>query len=200
MRRALLIDLDGVVREWPGDGAELDGIEGLSREVVRAALFEPELLHRAVTGEITDEQWQLEAAARLHSAHGVECASALLSARSYPGRARRDVLEVCRRARQAVPVYLVTNATTRLDDHLDQLALVEEFDRVFNSSELGVAKPDVRIFTRVCRELQLSPPDVVFVDDTEAHVEAAAAAGLRAHLFTTTAGLEEALRRASMLV
>jgi putative hydrolase of the HAD superfamily len=182
--RALLLDLDGVVRDWPDD---LDGdrLGGLEPEAVRAALFEPELLHRAVTGVITDEAWQLEAAEHLRDAHGVDCAAALLEARSYPGRVRRKALALARRARRNVPVCLATNATSRLDEHLAALELSREFDYVFNSSELGFAKPDARIFEHACTALNLRTSEVVFVDDSQEHVDAAAALGLRSHRFTS---------------
>lgn len=201
MASALLIDLDGVLRDWPPDPRAVErlGALGLTLETVNAALFEPDLLHRAVTGVITDDEWQLEAAERLRAAHGVDCGAALLAGRAYPGRLRPDVLDLCRRARRRVPVSLITNATSRLADHLDQLALTREFDHVFNSSEMGVAKPGARIFERASDELGLSPEEVVFVDDTEGHVHAAAAVGLRAHVFTATAELAELLRRESIL-
>ncbi len=198
---ALLIDLDGVLRDWPPDDAAVDRLKGLglSLDTVNAALFDPDLLHRVVTGAITDEAWQLEAADQLRATHGVECGEALLAGRAYPGRLRPDVLDVCRRVRQHVPVSLLTNATSRLADHLHQLALATEFDRVFNSSEMGVAKPDTRIFERACDELRLTPDEVVFVDDTEGHVRAAASIGLRAHLFTTAAELEQILANEGIL-
>ena len=199
MVAALLVDLDGVIREWPSEDPR-GRIPGLDEAIVRAALFEPDLLHRAVTGQITDEQWQLEAAAILQEQEGVDCAAALTEARTYPGRVRPDVLDVCRRARKRVPLCLLTNATTRLSDHLEQLSLTTEFDRVFNSCELGLAKPDVEVFRRVCDDLGAEPSDIVYVDDTQRHVDAAQSVGLRAHLFTTTEELEALLRSESVLI
>ena len=197
--RALLIDLDGVVREWPKDVGDPDQIPGLDPEVVRAALFAQDLLDQVVIGAITDEAWRLEAARRIEEECGVECATALLDAATYPGKVRPDVLALCRRVRGRAPVGLVTNATTRLDDHLGQLGVAGEFDRIFNSSELGVAKPDVRVFRLACEALDVEPADVVFVDDTSGHVAAAASLGLRAELYTSVHALETLLRREGLL-
>ena len=197
--RAFLIDLDGVIREWPKDVGDPDRIPGLDPEVVRGALFADDLLGQVVIGAITDEAWRLEAARRIEEACGVECAAALAKAAAYPGEVRPDVLALCRRVRERAPVGLVTNATTRLDDHLGQLGIAGEFDRVFNSSELGVAKPDVRVFRLACEALDVAPADVVFVDDTSAHVEAAASVGMRAELYTSVAALETLLRREGLL-
>jgi len=193
------VDLDGVLRHWPRDESDNNRVTGLDPEVVRAALFEPNLLNRAVVGTITDEEWHVEAAAQLRAVHGIECAAALLEARAYPGVVDFDVLEVLRGARQVMPVCLLTNATTRLGDHLTALGLLEEFDRVFNSSELRVAKPDPGIFERVCADLQMHPSDVVFIDDSESHVKAALTFGMRAHVFSTSRELRDALARESIL-
>lgn len=197
--QAFLIDLDGVIREWPKDVGDPDRLPGLDPDVVRAALFAQDLLDQVVVGAITDEAWRLEAARRIEEACGVECAALLADAAAYPGEVRPEVLALCRRVRERAPVGLVTNATTRLDDHLRQLGIAGEFDRIFNSSELGVAKPDVRVFQLACEALDVAPADVVFVDDTISHVEAAASLGMRAELYTSAAALEMLLREAELL-
>lgn len=194
-----MIDLDGVIREWPKHVGDPDQIPGLDPEVVRAALFAPDLLDQVVIGAITDEAWRLEAARRIEESCGVECAAALANAAAYPGKVRPEVLALCRRVRERGPVGLVTNATTRLDDHLGQLGIADEFDRIFNSSKLGVAKPDVRIFQLACEALDLEPADVVFVDDTSGHVAAAASLGMRAELYTSADALETLLRGERLL-
>jgi hypothetical protein len=43
---ALVIDLDGVVREWPSHEPDLTKLTGLAPDLVRGALFESELLRR----------------------------------------------------------------------------------------------------------------------------------------------------------
>ena len=83
---------------------------------------------------------------------------------------------------------LITNATTRLDEHLDKLRLTTEFDHVFNSSEMGFAKPDVQIFELACDRLGLTPSDVVFVDDSPSHVEAAASVGINSSCPSPSSG------------
>jgi putative hydrolase of the HAD superfamily len=88
---------------------------------------------------------------------------------------------------------LLSNATDRLRSDLRALSLDDEFDAVFSSAELGVAKPDPEVFARVCTALGRTPEQCLFVDDSAEHVAAAAAVGLTAHLYRSTAGLEEFL-------
>lgn len=165
LKPLLLLDLDGVVRRFPP----------LSAEIAEAA-FEPALLHRAVTGEITDEQWRQEVG------HGWT---------AEPGEVIPEALALVRAARKQCFVALLSNATTRLEADLAELALDVEFDAVFNSARLGVAKPDPAIFRRVLTEL--GHETAVFCDDTAEHVEAACAAGLDGVHVPDTAALRTAL-------
>lgn len=52
-------------------------------------------------------------------------------------------------------------------------------DLVVYSHEVGLAKPDPRIYRHTERELGLAPHEIVFVDDTELVVESARACGWR---------------------
>ncbi|KPM55068.1 hydrolase [Frankia sp. R43] len=54
------------------------------------------------------------------------------------------------------------------------------------SHEVGLAKPDPRIYTLTCERLGVAPYDVVFLDDTPAAVEGARAAGWQGVLFHDT--------------
>ena len=53
------------------------------------------------------------------------------------------------------------------------------FDAVVISCEVGLSKPDPRIFRLCLERLGLPAPDVLFVDDRADNVEGAAAVGLR---------------------
>jgi putative hydrolase of the HAD superfamily len=57
------------------------------------------------------------------------------------------------------------------------------FEQLFISAELGLAKPDPRIFSLTLERLQVTPAQAVFVDDFRENVEAAADLGLQAIQF-----------------
>ena len=63
----------------------------------------------------------------------------------------------------------------------------EMTDLIIYSHEEGVEKPDQRIYALTCERLGVQPEEIVFLDDTEPNVAAAAAYGMRAILFTDTA-------------
>ena len=58
------------------------------------------------------------------------------------GEVDRRVLAVLREQRRSRPVALLSDATDRLPRDLQRLGPDGELDAVFNSSELGLAKPD----------------------------------------------------------
>lgn len=94
-----------------------------------------------------------------------------------------------------VPLYALSNwsaetfpiARARFD-------FLAWFDGIVISGELGVAKPDARIFAHLLETYRLQAPATVFVDDVPANTTAAAAAGLQPILFTDPAALRSALR------
>ena len=55
------------------------------------------------------------------------------------------------------------------------------------SYEVGIEKPDRRIYLLTCDRLGVPPGEVVFLDDLEANVAAARAVGMRAVRFRTNA-------------
>jgi len=60
-------------------------------------------------------------------------------------------------------------------------------DLIIYSHEVGVAKPERRIFELACAQLGVLPAEMVFLDDVEVNVEAARQLGIYAILFQNTA-------------
>lgn len=60
-------------------------------------------------------------------------------------------------------------------------------DVIIYSHEVGVSKPDPRIYHLACERLDVKPDETVFLDNVEAMVDGARAVGMHAVLFTETA-------------
>ena len=183
----VLFDFDGVVRRFPRNAEWHDQIAPVA--------FDPGLLDQAVTGKITDEEWRAEVLRRI----GEDGAAAVAAWSASAGEVNQAVLELVREARKHVPVGLLTNGTTRLAADLERLGITNEFDQIFNSCELGVAKPDLAVYEMVCAKLGVEPASVFFVDDSPGHVDAAREAGLQAVLFVDAVLLADELRDAGVL-
>ena len=59
-------------------------------------------------------------------------------------------------------------------------------DVLVYSYEVGIEKPDERIYEITCQRLGVHPSEVVFLDDLEPNVAAASRLGMRAVLFQST--------------
>ncbi|SDE23343.1 putative hydrolase of the HAD superfamily [Blastococcus fimeti] len=196
MHEALIIDLDGVLRHWVGQRtAEIEQRHDLPAGSLTAVAFASERLVPAVTGRVTDAAWRADVADELTRRHGVDGAAAVREWSAPVGEVDPDVLRLVRAQRRVRRVALLSNATDRLRSDLRALSLADEFDAVFTSAELGVAKPDPAVFARVCTALGVAPEACLFVDDSAANVAAAAEVGLQAHHHRSAAGLADFLDR-----
>jgi putative hydrolase of the HAD superfamily len=201
MIRALLIDLDGVIRTWrqQEDPAAEAGF-GLPAGAIRRAAFAPERLLPVITGQIPDPVWRAQIRAELTRSFPEADAAGAVSWWSSPhGEVDAAVVELLRVCRRRAAVVLVTNATSRLPDDLRQLGITALFDHVVNSSVVGAAKPDPIIFSAALAAAGVAVADALFVDDTPGHVEAARRQGLAGYHFTEPAGLRDELQARGLL-
>jgi putative hydrolase of the HAD superfamily len=188
---AVVVDLDGVLRTWEKRSfAVLEATYGLPGGSMAAVAFDAARLLPAITGRVPDEEWRAGTSAELVARYGPGGALAVEAWSRDAGELVPEVVELVARQRPGRTVAVLTNATTRLADHLDVLGLGDSVDVVFNSAEIGVAKPDPAVFTLVCRRLGVDPQDCALIDDSPANTSAAAALGMTTHLYRTPAGLE----------
>ncbi|MFH8608178.1 HAD-IA family hydrolase [Streptomyces sp. NPDC018029] len=196
---AVLCDLDGVIRFY--DMAELEELErtaGLSPGSTAEIAFRPETDMPLMRGEITKEQWIAAIADgladRVPWARGHELGTALAETKF---RADDAVVGLLRQARTAgLLVLLVTNATPWLADDLALLGLTGPggcLDDVVSSADLGVTKPDRRIYETAAERAGVAPDRCLFVDDRQENVDAAVALGMTGLLYREPADLRVVL-------
>lgn len=96
-------------------------------------------------------------------------------------RARPDVVAAVRRLRSGgVRTALVTNNVREFRDRWREMLPVGElFERVVDSSEAGVRKPDPAIFRLALDGLGVAAERTVFLDDHPGNVRAAESLGIR---------------------
>jgi putative hydrolase of the HAD superfamily len=184
--RALLIDLDGVLRVWDPDVAVVvEAKYGLEPGVLLATAMNWELYRPAMAGELTDAEWMRLVAQRLPLPAG-QAQAAVAEWQRHRGSVDAEVLAFVRDVRAAGrPVGLATNATDRLRADLAGLGLADEFDVVVSSWESKVHKPAPEYFRRACDAIGLEPPWVLFVDDDDRAVRGARAAKMPAYRWSS---------------
>jgi putative hydrolase of the HAD superfamily len=96
----------------------------------------------------------------------------------------------------------VVCGTNVLDSHYrihQQLHQYDIFDAVYPSHLLGIAKPKIDFFQRICTEEKVEPKEVFFTDDMQVNVDASLQAGLKGFLYTDAENLESQLRGLNLL-
>lgn len=170
--KALLIDLDGVLRHY--DVAVDRAIEErflLAPGAILTAAMRQDRYQTLVTGGWTRAEWLADVGAEL----GLD-EHTVAELAAYRGYVDHEVLGFVREVRAAgIPVVLCSNAPKDLDDDLAQLGLLEEFDVVVNSSAIGVAKPHPDYFKAACVAVKTVYPYCLFVDDSHRNIAGARA-------------------------
>ena len=177
----VLLDLDGVIRHF--DPAHVAGVEqqhGLAPGAINRAAFSADLLSRVTTGQITHDAWVRDVATRIANPGA---ASAWSADRGYVDEAMMEIVAELRRTGTTVAV--LTNGTSWIPNDLRQLGVHDAFDAVFNSADIGFAKPDPRAFRYVCDALAVDPAAVFFTDDSESKLAGAIELGMTARRFVS---------------
>lgn len=80
---------------------------------------------------------------------------------------------------------LLSNAGPDFASYYRYGMLGDFFEQVFTSGELGITKPDAAIYKAALTGLDLTPDEMVFIDNREENIRAAEALGIAGHVFTT---------------
>jgi putative hydrolase of the HAD superfamily len=186
---AVLCDLDGVLRHF--DHAVQSEIEARYGLPLMRTAFDPAFIGPATIGLITEEEWAESVAVALGGDERARLAVAEFIA--VPFTVDEDVKALLAKAQERGPVVLVTNATDTLDEHLDRAGLTHFADAVVSSAQVGVAKPDQRIYEIAAELAGAAPERCLFVDDRLENVEAARTLGMTGVHYRTVADLTAVL-------
>jgi len=197
---ALLIDFDGVLRQWP-DLADWPGHYDITEATIRSIAFTPSLLRQVVSGEIRDEDWRDVIVRTLARSHGESESKLAVNFWSRSaGVVVPEVAGLLRRLRAGYRVVLATNATSRLPIDLESLGLSQSFHAIANSSSLRVAKPDPAFFQAALQLADVAPNDALFIDDALENVSSASSLGITSHHFRSPSLLAAFLEHHDALV
>ncbi|HMO83277.1 MAG TPA: HAD-IA family hydrolase [Candidatus Paceibacterota bacterium] len=177
--KAIFFDLDGVLRHW--DNLNLFTFEqqnNLPKGFLFQHAFQKPLLKKAVTGIITHEEWLDQIYESLIKEINSELSRDLLNTWAESHYTINEKLLIETRAQHpSVPFYMVTNATSRLDHDLQKTNLPIYFKHIFNTSEIGMAKPDKGLFRFVLERAGVEAGGSLFIDDLEENCVVAAGMG-----------------------
>ena len=101
--------------------------------------------------------------------------------------------------KQQIPVGLLSNVNERSARFIRSFGFYSPFDPCLLSCELGMEKPNPKIFQILVEKMQLSPHDIVFIDDLPENIAAAKKVGIDAILFKSSKQIRKALEKRGLL-
>jgi putative hydrolase of the HAD superfamily len=191
--RAVLWDFGGVILSSPFEAfARYEREQGLPEGLIRrlnATNPDTNAWARLERSEVDlagfCELFEAEAAAAGHEVDG-RAVIALLA-----GEVRPQMVEALRRirARPLLLAMLTNNFVTGPDPTGDGVAeraagrgarseILDLFDVIVESSQVGVRKPDTRFYEIACEQLGIEPREAVFLDDLGVNLKPARAMGM----------------------
>ena len=96
---------------------------------------------------------------------------------------------------EGIKVGLLTNSVPEFWPVIEQTINTKLFDCIVDSSQVGIRKPDERIYKLTARKLGMQTNSCVMIDDLEHNIKGAEQAGMAGILFTSAEETEYAIKR-----
>lgn len=191
---AVLFDFGGVLTEPVFRGREIDdpdlvGLIAFFLHETAGVYHLPsgtEDIHLLETGRISDIDFFTRLCARYAAAGHprIDPRHARDFLLEHPLSMCPEMVDAVRAVRSAgYHTALVTNAARAATPMWRRILPDEDlFDVIVDSSEVGMRKPDPRIYLLACERLGVAPEECLFIDDLSCNVDAAQAVGMTAIL------------------
>jgi len=108
----------------------------------------------------------------------------------------QEMLALARELRKTCTTALLTNFPHHLHDFMKRSWIMEgAFDHLIVSADVGLIKPDPRIYQLALERAGCAPHEAVFIDDRKVNTDAAQALGINCILFKNKSKTISALSR-----
>ena len=177
--RAVFFDLGGVIlrTEYQAPRQQLAERLGMEYDDLDRIVFDSETGIQAATGAITSRQhWEAVVKRLKRPMEELE----LIRDEFFAGDIiDRDILNFLRSLRGTHKTGLISNNWSDLRDYLAREKIIDAFDHIIISAEVGVAKPQPEIFRIALEQAGVKPEEAVFVDDFYANIEGCEKVGMK---------------------
>lgn len=190
--RAVFFDLGGVIvrTEYQTPREQLAERLGMEYEDLNRIVFDSETGVQASLGAITALQHWESVMKRLKRPY--EEMTAIRDEFFAGDIVDHQILEFLRGLRGKYVTGLISNAWSDLRDYLVREKMDDAFDHVIISAEVGVAKPEAKIFQLALKQAGVSPSEAVFVDDFYVNIEGCEKVGIKGiHFKEASSALEQ---------
>lgn len=190
-QRAVLFDFGGVLIRMDWDGYDEFGKRwNLPNGALIDAFYRTPEWHAIETGKGNWDTWQRgveqSLSPYLQGDAGVEVQNLLDAWYAQPWQYHHPNFELAHDLQaQGHKIGVLSNAPDDLRDRfLNNLPVDVNWDAIIVSGEVGLRKPDPRIFEQAAEEIGVPPESCFFIDDLEENVLGAQAVGMSGYHFT----------------
>ncbi len=181
--RAVFFDFGGVIMrtEFQAPRQHLAERFRMDYDDIDKVVFGSESARRASVGKITEETHWLEVLKRFR-----QPATEMDTFKNefFGGDViDRSVVEYIRSSRGKFHTGLISNAWSGLREFLVREKIIDVFDTVVISAEVGVVKPSAKIYEVALQQARVKASEAVFVDDVAANIEGCEEVGMIGILF-----------------
>jgi epoxide hydrolase-like predicted phosphatase len=182
--KAILWDMGGVIvrtHDWSGRARWEEQI-GLQPHELERIVFRGEMGKRATLGQAhSDDVWTWV----LNRLGLSESDRHSLERDFFKGdKVDEELVTFIRSLRPTYLTGMISNAWLEARHWIEnKWRIADAFDRIVISAEVGLAKPDPRIFHLTLDDFGVSPREAVFIDDFDENIKAARETGMYAILF-----------------
>jgi len=195
--RAVFFDFGGVIMrtEYQAPRQKLAERFNMDYDEMDRAVFGSDSARRASVGEITEDSHWAAVLKRFK-----QPASEMQAFRDHffgGDVVDRKLVEYIRSLRGEFHTGLISNAWSGLREFITKEKLIDLFDTVIISAEIGVTKPSAKIYEVALDQSKVRAGDAVFVDDMPVNIEACEKVGIKGILFNDP---EKSLSRLDQLL
>ena len=181
--RAVFFDFGGVIMrtEYQSPRQKLAERFNMDYDEMDRAVFGSDSARRASLGEITeDAHWSAVMKRFKQPASEMQ----VFRSNFFGGDViDRNLVEYIRSLRGKFHTGLISNAWSGLREFITKEKLLDLFDTVIISAEIGVVKPSAKIYEVALNQAKVSADEAVFVDDVQVNIEACEKVGMKGVLF-----------------
>ena len=177
--RAVFFDLGGVIvrTEFQAPRQQLADRLGLDYDDLNRLVFDSESSNRAAVGEISFEEHWISI---VHKLKRPVSEWRDIEYEFFAGDiVDRALVEYIRSLRGKYKTGLISNNWSDLRDFIVREKFDDAFDKMIISAEVGVAKPEAKIFKIALEQAGVSPNEAVFVDDFYVNIEGCEKVGIK---------------------
>jgi putative hydrolase of the HAD superfamily len=181
--RAVFFDLGGVIlrTEYQAPRQQLAERLGMEYDDLDRIVFNSESGMQAAIGAITSQQhWEAVMKRLKRPLDELESIRDEFFAGDIIDR---DIVNFLRSLRGTHKTGLISNNWSDLRDYLVREKIIDAFDHIIISAEVGVAKPEPKIFRIALEQAGVKPEEAVFVDDFYVNIEGCEKVGMRGIYF-----------------